>query len=359
MAGRVASEWPVPLLLDEVWLRTRRELLQALEEAEVWPARADYASFATRQQETGTALRDAVLMPRLFEEDRRWLVSPSTFGPSNRRFRSGVIRTLAFGHDVSSGLQEFEGRDSHAAAARTCGLFNFGISIFDLLHDAQPASAKKFASAFDADALTRLHTDPRSPQWLLDVARGAEEPEVRLLLQVIAAVYADLHGMADGHRNGAFHTVTSLLSAAYAAEMQSTAVEVVSPADREAIARAKSTLPFRIIGAIGDLAFDASPSADRTGLTDDIGTIFWLTDDLVDLVADVRSGALNVIAVKVAGTETLPVGEVLQRVLDGGAIEETAATIRDAVVRVRNRVSSRAGDRFDEVVMSYVRGWLE
>lgn len=359
MSGPASSEWPVPLLLDEVWLRARRKLVHALKEAGVWPSRDDYISFAARQQGTGTDLRNRVLMPRLFDDDRRWLVAPSTFGPSNRRFRSGVVRTLAFGHDLSCGLQAFEGREADASAAQTCGLFNFGISVFDLLHDAQPAMAGTFASAFDGSVLMRLHTDPESPRALLNAARNARDPEVRLLLQIIAAVYTDLHRMADGNRNGAFHRVTSLLSSAYAAEMQSAAAGAVGPGDRLAVARAKSTLPFAIIGAIGDLACDAPPSSDCAGLTDDIATIFWLTDDLVDLVADVRSGALNAIAATIAGTETLTLTEILSRVLDGGAIEETAATIRDAVVRVCMRVRDRPPGGFDHVVPSYVRGWLE
>jgi hypothetical protein len=359
VADPASSEWPVPLLLDEVWLRSRRMLVHALEEAEVWPSREEYQAFAERRQTTGRELRDRVLMPRLFDDDRRWLVSPSTFAASNRRFRSGVVRTLAFGHDLSCGLQMFDGRDADASAAGTCGLFNFGISVFDLLHDAQPALRTTFASSFDGSMLARLHSDPESPQMLLDAAADVAEPEVRLLLQIIAAVYADLHRMAGGNRNGALHRVTSLLGKAYAAEMQSTSADALGLDDRLKIARAKSTLPFAIIGAIGDLPGHASASDDCAGLTEDMATIFWLTDDLVDLVSDIRSGALNAIAASVAGNESLDRGKILRRLLECNAIDETAGRIRDALVRMRMRVRERASFDFDRTVVSYVRGWLE
>jgi hypothetical protein len=351
------------LLLDEVWLRTRRTLVTALEEFDLWPAAGEHQAFFASQRTRGERLRDEVLLGLLSEDDRRWLASPSMFGASNRRFRARTPITLSFGCTLSEGLQSLDGHPPDGAIAETCGIFNFGISIFDLLHDAQPRLVSGFASRFDRNVLLKLHSDSASPHSLRDSSRACEEPEIRLLLQTIAGVYERLYGLAADLPNGAFTNVTSLLSAAYAAEMQSSACASATAPERLAISRAKSTLPFAIIAAIGALRreHDADRTAHET-LVNDIGTIFWLTDDLVDVVGDARSGALNSLLVRAAGEAPLDVGSNLVRLIEGRTIVETVTAIRDALVRVRSVVGetdSQGTLCFDRLLASYVRTWIE
>ena len=349
------------LLLDEAWLRARRNLVIALENASLWPGAAEHAGFISKQRANGEALRDSVLLRDLAEEDRRWLPSPALFAAANRRFRSRVPMALSFGYELSAGLQSLDANETDVAVAETCGLFNFGISVFDLLHDAQPQLVSRFTSYFDRDVLLRLNAEAVAPSELQRTARTAEEPEIRLLLQVIAGVYERLHRLGAGSR-GAYEKVTSLLALAYAAEIRSAACDAAPTSERLEIARAKSTLPFVIIDAIGELRHERNGSgALHDAVISEIGTIFWLTDDLVDLVGDSRSGALNAILIGATGGEGLDIGASLRRLLEGRAIEETTATIRDAIVRLHDRLSDRgaAGAAFARVVTSYVRMWLE
>jgi hypothetical protein len=348
--------------MDEVWLRVRRQLVSELEKAGLWPAASEHTAFLAAERARGESLRDDVLLNALAEDDRRWLISPSIFGPSNRRFRLKTPMALSFGYGLSEGMQSLGHGQADIGIAQTCGIFNFGISIFDLLHDAQPRLVATFSSLFDHDVLMRLHSDPSSPRALQEAANSCEEPEIRLLLQTIAAVYERLYALADDSPNGAFSKTASLIAAAYAAETQSAACAMLPPSRRLEISRAKSVLPFAIIDAIG--AFRRSDDGDalRHEMTNDIGTIFWLTDDLVDVVGDARSGALNSLLVHAAGKDTLSVAANLARLLEGDVIAETARTIRDLLARLRTTVREHnqgPDDRLARAIACYVRTWIE
>lgn len=362
-AGGYASEWPVGLLLDEVWLRTRRTLVEALEGAQFWPKATDYFAFLASQRRAGQALRDEALLAALPRNDRAWLMSPATFGASNNRFKMQTPLALAFGYSLGDGLQRLYGGASDKAISEACGLFNFGISVFDLLQDTQPELVPGFNSCFDHDVLRRLNSDPASHSALRETASSCEEPEIRLLLQIIAAVYERLNALAVDSPEGAFETLTSRLAAAYTAEMKSSSCELQTATGQIEISREKSTLPFLIIDSICSLRSGGDDRrAVRDALTTDIGIAFWLTDDLVDVIGDVRSGALNSLLVRAVGLEPADIGSKLTRLIRGHEIENTVSAILDSLLRVRTRVREYNGDSndgFDHLVASYIRTWIE
>jgi hypothetical protein len=301
-------------------------------------------------------------MGLLLEDDRRWLMSPSLFGASNRRFRARTPLTLAFGYSLSEGLQSLGGDEPDSGLAEACGLFNFGISIFDLLHDTQPELVSEFASHFNRDVLVQLQSEESGPGSLRAAACASAQPEVRLLLQTIAGVYERLYLIAGGPLSEAFAPVARLLAEAYEAEMRSAACKSARAAERLEISRAKSTLPFAIVAAISALGPARAALSTRAALVEDLGTIFWLTDDLVDVVGDARSRALNSLLVRAAGEDAGDVGGNVSRLLESQVITDVAGTIRDALGRIR-MAGSECGDdrahRLDRVVAAYVRTWIE
>ena len=131
-----------------------------------------------------------------------------------------------------------------------------------------------------------------------------------------------------------------------------------------AAARAKSTLPFTIIGTV---ARGAVPGGDRDvqldRLVEDVGVAFWLIDDLIDLVADYRAGALNALLSETCG----PLGpdgydggaDGLARLLDDGPPERAAG---EAAGRLADAVAIAAaegdpGDRLAGVLTCTARDW--
>ncbi|SFV16019.1 hypothetical protein [Pseudoduganella namucuonensis] len=362
-ANERTSEWPVGFLLDEIWLRGRRTLVNALEAAELWPATPDFMAFRKAQKARGERLRDGLLSEALAADDRRWLMSPSMFGIANRRFKSSTPMALAFGHGLGDALQRAAGAQVDETISETCGLFNFGISIFDLLHDAQPELIPEFASHFNSGTLQRLHSGAASPGALNAAALESEAPEIRLLLQTIAAVYQRLYRLAAGADGPAFKRLASLLASAYAAEMRSSRADAATAKERLDISRAKSALPFLIISAICALP---DPSGFNTALADNLatemGTIFWLTDDLVDVIGDSRGGALNSLLARAENYAPSDIRGNLTALIDSDHIVAAAASIRDSLLCVRAALQlggpDKAGD-LDRLLACHVRMWLE
>lgn len=353
-------EWPIGLLLDEVWLRARRAVVNSLADVGLWPDAAEQLTFTTAKRLRGKELRDRVLLPALREEDRRWIVSPAIFGASNRRFRAKTPSALAFGLDISKGMQMIAGRPVRQDVAEACAVFNFGISIFDLLHDTQSDLVADFTAQFDQSVLSRLNSDPDFPRRLVENSAGSDVPEFRLILQTIAAVYQRLHALDIGH----FDQVAELLAAAYDAEIKSASLAAgQSIAELRQTSREKSTLPFAIISAIGDPDLGSGTQSTAHGqIVDSIGSIFWRIDDLADIVSDARSESLNSLLVEARRDEKAEIASTLTGLLEGSRIEASAQEVRDALLHVRS-VVDECGDGsakgFDRVLACYVRAWLE
>jgi hypothetical protein len=369
----------MPLMLDEAWLRGHRSLVQALEADRLWPDPAVQQRIMAAQRAAGERLRDGVLFEVLGPDDFARLGSESIFGASNGRFRRRLPFVLAFGFELGQGLNALA---SHRRSERTeetgavSAVFNLGVSIFDLLADTDPEGFDELSERFDASRLRGLRDASIDPGAIIPDDSAGLAPEVRILLKLIAAFFAALHalGPADdpGLRAIRDRVFASLL-AAHAAELQSTGGAVTE--DLVAVSEAKSTLPFAIIGDIARLGAsgDEAGSEAVRSLVDHVRTVFWLTDDLADIVLDLQTGALNSLLARYGGVahhQHDPARDypVLARLLASREIEETAASIaahlRAAVVLTRSATGSPrpgAGPRDDlgTLLACYVRDWIE
>lgn len=353
-----STEWPVGLLLDEAWLRARRVLVTEMERSGVWPDAAKQRVFLDVQRAKGNDIRDRVLLPALGPEASDWLVSPASFGAANQRFRSHTPLSLAFGHSISEVLQGTGGQiDRQAADA--AALFNFGISMFDLLHDTLPDLAPSFGEMFGHDQLRALIGNPTAADRLAGVAGGATTPEVSLLLRTIAAVFEAIHRLTGRQAAKALKEVGSLLTLAYTAETASSGSSA-SADERVRVSRDKSVLPFCVIGAIGRLSGQCPDCGGE--LAETLGTIFWKVDDLADLVGDTRSHSLNSLLLRAGERDEDQPAAALAALLVGNGIEEAAANICAGLIAQRQMVERSSCDpalKLDRVAPSYVRMWIE
>jgi hypothetical protein len=349
-----ATEWPLGLLLDEAWLRARRLLVTRMEGCGLLPNASEQRRFLETQRTRGEDIRDRVLLPVLGQSASEWLVSPSIFGAANRRFRAHTPLSLAFGYSVSELLQGANGGiDPQAADASA--LFNFGISMFDLLHDTLPELAPSFRTFFDEDRLGDLVKDAESAGRLAELASCATDPEIHLLLLTIAAVFTAIHHLSE-QRGPAAAQVGHLMAMAYAAEAGSSRTDAhFDIEERLRVSREKSVLPFHIIRAIGRLRQDISPDADN--LAERLGTVFWMVDDLADLVGDTRSHALNSLLLKANPDGTSEPEGALAALLAGNVIEDVVGEICDALVALQEVLLPSEGS--GRVVPCYVRMWIE
>ncbi|HWH94860.1 MAG TPA: hypothetical protein VNT03_13455 [Baekduia sp.] len=243
-------------------------------------------------------------------------------------------------------------------AGTRCAIFNLGISFFDIVCDHLPQVAVRLGGLLDEHVLRDLAGAPGRVARLARDAEALADPELQLLLGVVAAFYA--LGPAEGEHSG----LAEQLVSAHRAQMLSVGRADVSSDLALAAAREKSTLPFAMIGVI---AAGGRPDADiASSLAERVGVAFWLADDLADAAVDFDNGALNALLVDAYegfGPGAYPHAGPgpLGRILEDGTIERTAETVGARLgeaVELANAAGGDAGSRLGEVLVCAMRDWL-
>jgi hypothetical protein len=375
IAAAAPSEWPMPLLLDEAWLRAHRALVHALEADGLWPEGATQRTIIAAQHSHGEQLRDGLLFDLLGPEDFAHTASESLFGAANGRFRRRLPFVLAFGYELGLGLHAMacdgigvRGREVGEASA----IFNLGISMFDLIADTDPTLFGEVSAIVDAPRLRALVDGQVQVGAPTADGRTVPAPEVRILIKMIEAFFRRLRELEGKGQPPAAHLrdrVATSLMAAHSAELQSAGTEI--PDNLAAVSEAKSTLPFVIIGDLALLG--AGAEGVRAGsvesLVSHVKAVYWLTDDLADIVTDFQSGALNSLLARSGGVphherDSARDYPVLAHLLASREIEETAEAIRQhlrAATVLARRATGGPGRRADlgALLACYVRDWIE
>ena len=352
-----ASEWPMGLLLDEVWLRSRRVVVHELEREELWPERERYRETVRRLTATGSELRASLLRAILPEDDFTALAGEAIFGPANRRFRTRLPLVLAFGYEIGYCLHRL-GRGQAPEAHRIgeiCSLFNTGVSVFDLVHDSSTL-AGRFAEVFDDSLLDQLVERPRvHAEGLTHRLENQADIELRFLIAIIARFFSLV---GESHwTSGRQQSLAPLLRRAYEAELESArSGQRAEPW----IAKEKSTLPFEIIGRLAAPASGAR-NEEIEALARDLGIVFWRLDDLVDAVTDIQMGAVNSLVPPRDGNSE---GDyhAAAAIVAGTSCEDVAHEVVSGVQRCLDSYSAPTNadrERFRADLLAYVRNWLE
>src|ERR1700759_3649876 len=133
--GHAPSEWPLALILDEAWIRTRRVLVQSLERAGCWLDASTWREVMAAEKRRGDELTHR-LLTEIVGDDFPALRSESVFGSLNREFRRKLPFVLSFGWGMGYHLAALRGMSGAGyESADTTAVFNLGISIFDVIVD--------------------------------------------------------------------------------------------------------------------------------------------------------------------------------------------------------------------------------
>jgi hypothetical protein len=362
-------------MLDEVWLRARRQLVHELVRANIWPEVDAYTTYMRGQAEVGQRLEKELLRVRLPARDAVELGSEAIFGAANTRFRRRLPLVLAFGYTFGFQLVRLiGGRDAKAdRIGRLTAVFNFGISVFDLVCDGDPQVADELHAAFDATALEAISVDRRQVEVLRRRADNVETSEIRLLLRLISMFFADLASMAcqTSRADGDQDRLRDLLAQAYSAEAGTLRRQAQASRKKSlAAAQLSSQLPFTIIAALAHLT--SAGTASKRALVDDFlghaGVLFALTDDLLDLVVDLQSGALNSILIRngiLGGAADYERDYVaITNLLEGRELQRSAHEARTEAERALTvlkspDVSRTADANLRRALICYLRSWIE
>ncbi len=371
--GTTREPWPASLLLDELWLKARRLLIDELVRRELWLAAEEFDAARTERRRFGRRLRAELLAPALGPEDYEELRSASAFdSPDGRLFRR-LSLMLAFGYDIGAGLasaDDCEPRIGHQVGC-LCALFNCGIALFDTLYDRLPELSLELSRALDVDSLRAAMCDRTHIVEMTRQTAAIEALESRIVLRVVVAFYERLWSTAAcGLASPEWRGLDDLLAEAYLAEMISVVGEAAWGASEQGVqtvATAKAVLPFQVMAAV--VAVCAPPAAvpvigtageerELVNAAGRLGTVFSLVDDLMDLVHDTERGAVNAIALRVSGGERHEPPSLVRRLLEGFEIDEAVAELGANVSTLVDHCRARGAEDLAEVVMLNLQNWV-
>jgi hypothetical protein len=346
----VISSWPQDLLFDELWLKSRRILREALESRGMWPGDEDYRRGRGRQELRGQSLRDQLLQSALGPADYGTLLSPRVFGHSGDAFRSSLPIAFAFGHEVTTALHR--AREGSARAVDRCAaagaLFNVFCSLFDHLHDSGRAGAIALKALVTPDLLADLAQNPSGARF-----DEIADAEARVVMKLLAAFYAEAAEAACG---GDLSRLAEAVGRAYDAELNSLAAD--GPADPES-ALQRGIGPFLVMSGCAALGSPHPAAADADLIAADLGTAFTILDDIVDLVSDLRQGASNSLIAEFAAVGE-PAG-IAGTLLDSGALAVAAGKVCDYLSRATDGLGRAgqlpSGASVGDSLLVFVRDW--
>jgi hypothetical protein len=288
-------DWPLSLLLDELWLRSRRLSVHRLESSGFWMDGDQYWPCIGKLVELGQDIDRRCLQQQLSAVEYAYLHSEQAFALSRNSFGRRWPLILAFGHQVTGLFAACcgVGRDiDKLCEVGAC--FNLGISLIDLLLDERAfklAAETVVAMLVEHDVKKLLelqHWSAFDDQLVL-----VPPSDARVLLRIVSVVYKGMRQL-DLTPAGR-EELGSLLEDAFMAEIAS-----VRPGEGSQAQSGKSTLPFEVMACIARGAgASVEFNADRhRAMARQFGASIAVLDDLCDLVDDLRAGAINSIVAR-------------------------------------------------------------
>ena len=285
-------------MMDEVWLRARRSLVHRLEEEGFWQSLAKYETCRKEQNDLGNGIKIGIFKDILGKEDYALLNSESIFGVGNTRFRRKFPYMAAFGYKIGLIAQILNNAEIVYAkdVSEVSSIFNVGISIFDYICDEDPKKFDYLKMLINEERLLDISRDESRMNEFQLVCDATTSSELRLILKIIAGFYKKLQSFYRPDRADSWNKVVLSLLSAYNFEIKSATSGGYSEEEVIEISKRKSIMPFIIIDYISQLT--TAPSSENqmknnTTCIENLGEIFWLTDDLVDVNQDLESGYLN------------------------------------------------------------------
>jgi hypothetical protein len=315
-----------------------RHLERELGDRRLLLAPDDLAAAESDVAEEGAQLLAAV-MDRCYSITRN--EQPLQLAFESTRVAERIGAALVFGAKTARVLA----RDTKPADSVTvlCAIFNLGIGLVDGLCDEDVEAGIALLELVETRDLLDAAEQPHDRGWLRATLPPAlaQDDAAAFTADIIETFFQTLH---EVYPNGAWvqyrRRVGTQLAAALEAERRSVIGSDRGHAPEELLrcSRLTSVLPFEIIETLarGEHATTAKTAATL------LGEAMWRIDDLVDLCADARSGALN--GLLLAATDDRADADVdrLRRLLASGFIASAAAEAADDLLAA---LQLAAGDR--------------
>jgi len=262
-----------------------------------------YAAQSEAQWELGCALRREILgcLPEEFAFDRLQELEPD--------FWLRVPLIVGLGFRQTSVFQSLlpPGSAMERQAAVLGGIFNLVITLVDHSVDERGAGESTFRKLNETTMRAIFANPEKAQEQLQAMALASHNLQEQLLLSLIALCCS--HGAALLRTTGnvqAWSELGDVTLALLRAESQISASQWKSYEDVRALLpqmETKSSLPSLACLHIACLAHTPPAGivdAELRAVAAHMGRVFWLVDDLVDVLKDLRSGTPNAVLVRLA-----------------------------------------------------------
>ena len=363
-------------MLDEAWLKARRIITQSLEENNLWIYDEEYLKFMQRQKLQGERLKKK-LLHRILGSEYVLLGSEGSFSSTNRHFQLRLPYCLSFGYEIGTHICNLFNKKAknNIQVAQLSALFNLGISVFDLIIDHYPNISSVLNSVFNERVLKRLIFESSQEQKKMKSAiQQLNGNEIKILLKLIAGFFKNLNdSFSDGRQDEIKNILLPELIKAYKAELISNNLTKLSLDLHSNISRRKSTLPFIVISKLIIIAnndININNLKVYNKFIKNFAESFWILDDILDIVKDIRTGALNSVLVKAQldlnlscdnNEETRNV--LISQVLKENYIEEASIEFLKRVLICFNILKHKSFNNtfvkdFSKFYLIYIRDWM-
>jgi hypothetical protein len=362
------AEDPLQLMRCELSQNVRQGLMNLLRGTALWPSDTQLSATLAESRKRGAALEQQVLATALGPADHAYLVAENPFGATRYGLRKSIALILSSGYYFGAGIHDYLGLDaaSRDGAAQLCALFNLLAVVFDRTCDDFEGGVTQLSRCFGEGTMLALADHPRGSLQLAQAAASAQIAEIRILLKIISAFYLQAGHYAQGGCDpNAWHRLNDKLLAAYRAEMQSALNESPTPKT----AADKGLLVFNVMLSVAQLRSDGREGRAGQMFVEQLGSVFWLLDDLVDLVRDVSTRHVNGIVCQLQAAHSLDAqggeAELLRlllrkRVFIDQALYRLGSHLTALMAELAAAESRWPGAaKFRELILAYLRGGCE
>ena len=239
------------------------------------------------------------------------------------RIRAPVI--LAFGARMHAQLTRLSARPvGDSRLLQASGLFQLTASLLDWIADEDGGGAE-IKAWLPVAQFSRLDAEPAFRRALVVDSQREARATTAAFISLLSALVERLHEVPSD-TTPAFEC----LRTAYDAELASFE-PAPAPAQRSAIARAKSVAPTLVIGQLACLDVGEDDRERVWRVTTVVSPIFSAIDDLADLTSDLRAGHTNTICSAAAPVGDAELVGLVRSLIASGAIEELARDVAGAV----------------------------
>lgn len=338
----------------------RERLSLALRSLGAWIDDERFNTLRERSRRCGRAIEDGLVAGILGPQDHAYLYSEGAFGTAGAGPGRRLPLVLSFGFYLGAGLHDRLGlpEAERDEAGRLCALFNLMSMLFDRTIDDVEGGLHELSPWFGRDTMRALSDHPARACQLADTAATAALPELRILLKIIAGFYRQAAAIEDA---AGWARLNEKLAVAYGAEMDSLCGQAAS-----AEAAAGKTLAlFDVMLAIAQSRGADVENGPLQAFVDNLGRLFWLLDDQVDLVRDVGAGHANSIVSALRAAKPRQATESEEDLLR--LLIAEPAFIDAALERLASRIAAFRRDlaaaadwpgaaEFEAVILMYLRG---